>query len=174
MNEDEIFESIESVVNYYRDKNSCFGFDEGVELEGRKLKVEGYTYFCYGPDQMYVRDEGCIKDLPSEDIDKFKKKAKELYESEDEQYIVCAMDYFEYMELARNLTNKINKLKERFPEYNIEASMSDSDYIFVDVEVAYEFPKEPKDMTKKQLEDELGTLRIVMEEIMDAIKAYKY
>lgn len=174
MNEDEIFESIESVVNYYRDKNSCFGFDEGVELDGRNLTVEGYTYFCYGPDQMYVRDEGCIKDLSSEDLERFKKKAKELYDCEEDQDIVCAMDYFEYMELARNLTNRINKLKERFPEYNIEASTSDLDHIFVDVVLEYEFPKEPKAMTKKQLEDELGTLRIVMEEIMDAIKAYKY
>lgn len=169
-------ERLEDITCNYMDKNTCFGFDEGIELDDKNLKIKGYTYYHYGSDQMYVMDGDVLEELTEKDISKYKTKAQELFGSTDDEHIISSMDYFEYKELARNLINRIKRMKrqEAFSKYDIKAEISDSDCIFVDIQLGYKFPKNPNDMSIEEIEKELVVLDALIDETMDAIKAYKY
>ena len=151
------------ISNNFNDE-VMFGFDEDFDVIGDNIIVSGYAYFSYDYGmQMYIPD-------PKEVIIRLKKdgkyesrveKAKEIYgkyaELEDAD-IVSADDWFDYMERAKYIEEKLRG------QENITVEIDDDGEYMINVGIEIKVPIENFEVT----------LDRCMDEVKDAICEAKY
>ena len=143
------------ISNNFNDE-VMFGFDEDFYVVGDNIIVRGYTYFSYDYGmQMYIPD-------PKEVIIRLKKdgkyesrveKAKEIYgkyaELEDAD-IVSADDWFDYMERAKYIEEKLRD------QENITVEIDGDGEYMINVDIEIKVPIENFEVTLERCMDEIN------------------
>lgn len=179
MNEIDIEDFVKREVETYREKDSCFGFED-VKVDDNTVELEGYTYFTYGPDQEYsIASFEYFEEMPEAERNKIIEKARELYKqwgnegdfkSEDEKYefIAYATDCLDYTKRAEEMVKRLNKTKCVSAEYD-----DDGETIFIEAKIKQKFNKDFESMTMEEFEEE-ERIKLAIEEVMDCLISYKY